>query len=175
MSLEINPTGVQNIEDGALDIIACRNVAGEEIQQGDIIVQVGFSGGTEGETTGACAVQYLDHDSISNLQTAISGAFLGIAHGYIAALNTLASNRLPVATRGRVRLECSDVTALYIGQLVACHCDSDGGGTYVPVVRTVEATATDSKSIGRLVADKAAADTTVLVEFRGAVTTGPMA
>ncbi|MFA5037295.1 MAG: hypothetical protein WC479_08980 [Candidatus Izemoplasmatales bacterium] len=167
------PTGVQNIEDGPLDVVVVPSVAGIEYQHGDIIV-LGGPGGTEGDDlTNAYPVQALTADTISNLQTAISSYFLGISNGYIAALNTRTDNKLPIATRGRVRLDITDATFLPIGTLVAVATESDGAGAYIPLARTVESTATDSKAIGRLVAPKAAADTTALVEFRGHITTGP--
>lgn len=167
------PTGIQDIEDGSLDIVVVPAIAAVEYQQGDIIVLTGPGGTAGDDLTDAYPVQSLAPDSIANLQAAISSYFLGISNGYISALNTRTDNVLPVATRGRVRLDCTDVVFLAIGTMVAVHCDADGLGTYIPVVRTVEATLNDAKSIGRLVAPKQATDTTVLVEFRSTITTGP--
>jgi hypothetical protein len=167
------PTGIQDIEDGSLDIVVVPAIATVEYLQGDIIVLTGPGGTAGDDLTDAYPVQALAADSIANLQAAISEFFLGISNGYISALNTRTDNVLPIATRGRVRLNCVDETFLAIGQMVAVNCAADGLGTYVPVVRTVEATDDKTKAIGRIVEPKQATDTTVLVEFRSTITTGP--
>ena len=165
------PTGVQNVEDGPLDVVAVPAVPGIEYQQGDILVLSGPSGTEGDDLTDAWPVQAIGADTVSNLQTAVSTYFLGLSNAYIAALN-LRQQNIPIITRGRARFDCTDATFLPIGTLVAVACEV-GGGNYIITPRTVEATATDSKAIGRLVAPKAAADTTVLVEFRSHITTGP--
>lgn len=171
-SLEARPTGVQNIEQGLLDVVDKLAVAGIEYQVGDIIVQSGDSGSTEGAEASNCIpVQSMEADTIANQQVGVSDNFLGISIGYISNLNLLHDVKLPIATRGRVRLDCVDVTAFPMGSLVAVHCDS-GGGAYIPKARTVEYTQNVTKAIGRTCADKAAADTTVLVEFRSVVING---
>jgi hypothetical protein len=173
MAISAYPTGIQDIEDGSLDIVVVPAVAGVEYLQGDIIVLTGPGGTAGDDLTDAYPVQALAADTIDNLQMAISSYFLGISNGYIAALNIREDNVLPIATRGRVRLECTDADFQAIGTMMAVACVSNGLGAYIPVVRTVCATADDAHSIGRLVAPKLATDTTVLVEFRSTVTTGP--
>jgi hypothetical protein len=172
-TISSTPTGVQNVEDGPLDVVAVPAIAAVEYQQGDIIVITG-PGGTEGDDLTYCVpVQELAADTVSNLQTDVSSYFLGISNGYLSSLNTRTDNVLPVITRGRVRLACTDTTFQPIGTLMAVSCTTDGLGAFTVDVRSVQATATEAKAIGRLAAPKAAADTTVLVDFRGHITTGP--
>jgi hypothetical protein len=171
MAISNVPTGVMNLEDGPLDVIVSPTIAGYRYEVGDVILICG-PGGTEGDDLDACiAVQDISGEVEATLQADISTNFLGISYGYISELNTVDGNELPIATRGRVRLNCTDTSALPLGQLMAVRCELVGS-VYVPTARTVEATALSTKAIGRLVQRKEAADTTVLVEFRSVVTTG---